>query len=236
MEGRWRRCASPGLQLKYSETFLQLPSTTSPSECHSAVSNFKTELISLRAEPYYVIYRLYPPGRLSGGWLADAVLQFLPLSSALKGSESEGQPERRAAVPQGWSQRAQCRPASGTHSGQTSEVWQRCTIIPELLMPGNRLGERRQPEKEGALPQRVWESANWNGLKLWVSSFIGWTRYISMLISDRIWGKKKTLHQLHPLCLCQFLFTGIYKLCLRNFGIIIESEQMSAGSHQSLFR
>lgn len=188
MHGNRKEKASPGLQLKYSETFLQLPLTTSPSECHSTVSNFKTELISLRAQPYYVIYRLYPPGRLSGGWLADAVLQFLPLSSALKGSESEGQPERRAAVPQGWSQWAQCRPAGGTHSGQTSEVWQRCTIIPELLMPGNRLG-RREPEKEGALPPRVWESANWNGLKLRMSSFIWWTRYISMLIYERVWGR-----------------------------------------------
>lgn len=149
MHANWKEKTSPGLQQKYSESFLQLSPTISPSECHSTVSNFKTELISLRAEPYYVIYRLYPPGRLSGGWLADAVRQFLPLSSALKGSESEGQPERRAAAPQGWSQRAQCRPAGGTHSGQTSEVWQRCTIIPELLMPGNRLG-RRQPERRGS--------------------------------------------------------------------------------------
>lgn len=46
----------------------------------------------------------------------------------------------------------------------------------------------------------------------------------------------RNLHQLHLRCLCQYLFTGIYKLCLKNFGIIIESEQMSAGSHQSLFR
>lgn len=139
-----------------TEIFRNLP-PTSPSECHSTVSNFKTELISPRAEPYYVIYRLYPPRRLSGGCLSDAVLLFLPLSSTLKGSESEGQPELRAAAPQGWSQRArraQRRPAGGTHSGQTSEVWQRRTVIPELLMPGNRLG-RRQPGRQGALPPRV---------------------------------------------------------------------------------
>lgn len=82
-----------------AEIFRNLP-PTSPSECHSTVSNFKTELISPRAEPYYVIYRLYPPRRLSGGCLSDAVLLFLPLSSTLKGSESEGQPELRAAAPQ----------------------------------------------------------------------------------------------------------------------------------------
>lgn len=143
MFGNWKEKASPGLQLKYSETFLQLlpPPTTSPSECHSAVSNFKTELISLRAEPYYVIYRLYPLGRLSGGWLADAVLQFLPLSSALKGSESEGQPERRAAAPQGWSQRAQC------HSSQWDTFWTDVRGLaalhhnPRALNAGEQVGE-----------------------------------------------------------------------------------------------
>lgn len=82
-----------------AEIFRNLP-PTSPSECHSTVSNFKTELISPRAEPYYVIYRLYPPRRLSGGCLSDAVLLFLPLSSTLKGSKSEGQPERRAVAQQ----------------------------------------------------------------------------------------------------------------------------------------
>lgn len=149
-----------------------------------------------------------------------------------------------AAAPQGWSQRARrARPAGGTHSGQTSEVWQCCTVIPELLMPGNRLG-RRQPGRQGALPPRVWESVNRNGLKfrIWTKRIQAFFFFFRGQDTFQCWfmrgggGKMRNLHQLHLRCLCQYLFTGIYKLCLKNFGIIIESEQMSAGSHQSLFR
>lgn len=95
-----------------------------------------------------MIYRLYPPGRLSGGCLLDiATIPAIIVSAERLGARRVKDSESAALW--GWSEHgALCSLTSGTLSGRSSEIWHQSAVILQLLVEGNRWGRPQSGRQE----------------------------------------------------------------------------------------
>lgn len=189
MCANWKEKASPGLPLKYSQTFLQLPAANvTPLSLTSKLNLSLWE----RSPIMWFTDCILPGGYLEDGWrtLCYNSCHYRRRWKAprVKDSQSAGQ------------QRPGLEPASSVSSSRWDTFWTDVRALaalhhnPRALNAGEQVGEAA----EGALPRRVSESANWNGPKLPMSSFIWWTRYISMLIHERVFGAKEEASSVTP--------------------------------------